>query len=40
MHFQAHASGFLKPFADLSLLDVWDIQARELSEHGRDVLKS
>src|SRR5258708_9183878 len=39
MHFQAHGSGFLKPFVDLSLLNVWDIQERELSEHGRDVLK-
>jgi hypothetical protein len=39
MHFQAHASGFLKPLPNLSLLNVWDIQPRELSEHGRDVLK-
>jgi hypothetical protein len=39
MHFQAHAAGFLKPLADLSLLNVWDIQARELSEQGRDVLR-
>ena len=39
MQFQAHASGFLKPIPNLSLLEVWDIQPRELSEHGRDVLK-
>jgi hypothetical protein len=38
MHFQAHASGFLKSIPNLSLLKVWSIQPRELSEHGRDVL--